>query len=119
MIEEHFSKAGLPLWPKQPQAKSSKGANITMLRYPLLTQKKWEIIDMAAKQGLDIAGWYASPVHPLHGDDLAKVGYQERTCLNAENLISKLIHLPTGTALNKRRLEAMMKIICKIMRGDL
>ena len=112
MIEESFSKAGLPLWPKQNQA------TITMLRYPLLTQKKWEIINLAGKQGLDIAGWYASPVHPLYGDDLAKVGYQEGICLNAENLINKLIHLPTGTSLNKRRLEAMMKIICKIILND-
>jgi dTDP-4-amino-4,6-dideoxygalactose transaminase len=112
MIEEYFSKAGLSLWPKQSQA------NITMLRYPLLTQKKWEIINLAGKQGLDIAGWYASPVHPLYGDDLAKVGYQEGTCLKVESMINRLIHLPTGTSLNKRRLEAMMKIICKIIRSD-
>jgi perosamine synthetase len=111
-IEEYFNKAGLPLWPKPSQA------DITMLRYPLLTQKKSEIVNQAAKQGLDIAGWYISPVHPLIGDDLAKVGYQQGSCPKAESTINQLIHLPTGSSLNKRRLEAIIKIICKIMRSD-
>jgi perosamine synthetase len=105
MIEKYFNKAGLLLWPKQSQA------NITMLRYPLLTQKKWEIINMAGKQGLDIAGWYTSPVHPLHGDDLTKVDYAKGSCRKAEAMINQLIHLPTGLFLNEHKLEAMLKII--------
>jgi dTDP-4-amino-4,6-dideoxygalactose transaminase len=112
MIEEYFNKAGLPLWSKQPQA------NITMLRYPFLTHKKWEIIHQAGKCGLDIAGWYASPVHPLSGDDLAKVDYHQGCCLKVEDMIERLVHLPTGASLNKHRLEAMMKIITTTLNGD-
>jgi dTDP-4-amino-4,6-dideoxygalactose transaminase len=112
MIEEYFSKARLPLWPKPEQA------DITMLRYPLLARKKPEIVNQAGKQGLDIAGWYISPVHPLQGDDLAKVGYHKGSCPKAENAINQLVHLPTGSPLNNRRLEAMIKIICKIIRSD-
>jgi perosamine synthetase len=105
MIEEYFNKAGLPLWPKLPQA------NITMLRYPLLARKKWEIIHQAGKCGLDIAGWYSSPVHPLYGKDLAKVDYRLGSCLKVEGMIERLVHLPTGASLNERRLNAMMKVI--------
>jgi dTDP-4-amino-4,6-dideoxygalactose transaminase len=107
MIEDYFNKAGLSLWPKQSQA------NITMLRYPLLTKNKLEIVRQACKQGLDVAGWYISPVHPLVGDDLAKVDYGKGCCPKAESMIEQLIHLPTGASLNKPRLEAMMKIICR------
>jgi len=109
MIEKYFDKAGLPLWPKQNEA------NVTMLRYPLLTQKKTEIVNQAGKQGLDIAGWYLSPVHPLQGDDLAKAGYHKGSCRKAEIMINQLIHLPTGPSLNEQRLEAMIEIICRII----
>jgi perosamine synthetase len=105
MIEESFSNAGLSLWPKQPQA------DITMLRYPLRVYKKWEIIHRAGIRGLDIAGWYFSPVHPLGGDDLTKVNYCQGSCPISEGTIGRLVHLPTGPSFNERKLRAMMKII--------
>jgi len=105
MIEEYFTNAGLSLWPKQPEA------NITLMRYPLRVYKKWEIVHRAGIRGLDIAGWYVSPVHPLSGDDLAKVDYHTGSCPRAEGTIERLVHLPTGPSLNKHKLEAMMRII--------
>ncbi len=105
MIEEYFSDAGLSLWPIEPQA------NITMMRYPLRVYKKWEIVHRAGIRGLDIAGWYTSPVHPLSDADLAKVDYRLGYCPRAEGTIERLIHLPTGPSLNKRKLQAMMKIL--------
>jgi len=105
MIEESFSDAGLSLWPKQPQA------NITMMRYPLRVYKKWEIVHRAGIQGLDIAGWYSSPVHPLGDSDLTKLDYHTGSCPRAEGTIERLVHLPTGPSLNKQKLEAMMAII--------
>jgi dTDP-4-amino-4,6-dideoxygalactose transaminase len=105
MIEESFSDAGLSLWPKQPEAK------ITMMRYPLRVYKKWEKVHRAGIRGLDIAGWYISPVHPLSGDDLAKVDYHTGSCPRAEGMIERLVHLPTGPSLNKHKLDAMMKIL--------
>jgi perosamine synthetase len=105
MIEESFSDAGISLWPKQPQA------DITLMRYPLRVYKKWEIVHRAGIRGLDIAGWYVSPVHPLSDDDLAKVDYRRGCCPRAEGTIERLVHLPTGQSLNKHKLQAMMKII--------
>ncbi|MGA2171949.1 MAG: DegT/DnrJ/EryC1/StrS family aminotransferase [Sedimentisphaerales bacterium] len=111
MIEESFSDAGLSLWPRQPQAKSPKGADITMMRYPLRVYKKWEIVHRGGVRGLDIAGWYISPIHPLSGNDLAKVDYHTGSCPRAEGTIERLVHLPTGPSLNERKLEAMIRII--------
>jgi dTDP-4-amino-4,6-dideoxygalactose transaminase len=109
MIEESFSNAGLSLWPKQPQA------NITMMRYPIRVYKKWEIVHQAGIRGLDIAGWYSSPVHPLCARDLAKVDYHTGSCPRAEGTIERLVHLPTGPSLNKHKLEEMMKILNGIL----
>ncbi|MBN2018720.1 MAG: DegT/DnrJ/EryC1/StrS aminotransferase family protein [Sedimentisphaerales bacterium] len=105
MIEEYFSNAGLSLWPKPPQA------NITLMRYPLRVYKKWEIVHKGGIRGLDIAGWYSSPVHPLGGKDLAKVDYKEGSCPRAEGTIERLIHLPTDESLNERKMKAMIRII--------
>lgn len=105
MIEEHFNKAGLPLWPKPIEA------DVTMLRYPTLTEHKSRTLNQARKQKLDAAGWYMSPVHPLQGNDLAKVDYHSGSCQKAENMISQLVHLPTGAGLKKQSLGAIMRII--------
>ena len=107
MIEEHSNKAGLPLWPKPDEA------DVTMLRYPILTPYKSRIVQHARKQKLDAASWYMSPIHPLQGDDLARVGYHSGSCRKAEDMIRQLVHLPTGCWLNKQNLEAMVKIISK------
>lgn len=105
MIEEYFSRAGLALWPKPDEA------DVTMLRYPVLTPHKSRIMERVRKQKLDVAGWYMSPVHPLQGDDLAKVNYHSGNCQRAEDMINRLVHLPTGLTLKKQSLEAMARII--------
>jgi perosamine synthetase len=105
MIEQYFSNAGLSLWPKPPEA------NITLMRYPLRIYKKWEKVHRAGIRGLDIAGWYSSPVHPLGERDLVKVDYHPGCCPRAEGTIGRLVHLPTGPSLNKHKLQAMMKIL--------
>jgi dTDP-4-amino-4,6-dideoxygalactose transaminase len=105
MIEQYLRKTDLALWPKPAEA------DVTMLRYPVLTPHKPKIIKHAHKQRFDIAGWYMSPVHPLQGDNLAKVDYHSGSCQRAEIMISQLIHLPTGVRLNKQNLEAMVRII--------
>jgi dTDP-4-amino-4,6-dideoxygalactose transaminase len=107
MLEQSFTNAGLSLWPKQPQA------DITMLRYPLRVYKKWAKVHQAGIRGLDIAGWYSSPIHPLTGADLAKVDYEVGSCPRAEGTIERLVHLPTGPSLNKHKLEEMIRIIQK------
>jgi dTDP-4-amino-4,6-dideoxygalactose transaminase len=106
MIEEHLNKVGLGLWPKPDEA------DVTMLRYPVLTPHKSKIIRQARKQKLDISAWYISPVHPLQGDDLAKVDYHIGSCQKVEDMIKQLVYLPTGLTLNKQSLEAMVRIIC-------
>ena len=108
MIEDAFSNAGISLWPVEPQAK------ITMMRYPLRVYKKWEIVHRAGIRGLDIAGWYVSPVHPLSDKDLAKVDYRRGCCPRAEGTIERLVHLPTGPSLNKHKLDAMINVITSI-----
>jgi len=105
LIKDCLSKAALPLWPVPSEAE------VTMLRYPVLVSNKDEILTKARKATLDIAGWYLTPVHPLQNNDLAKVDYQPGSCTRAEEMIKRLIHLPTGLWLNRRTLKAMVRTI--------
>ncbi|MFC1677030.1 DegT/DnrJ/EryC1/StrS family aminotransferase [Planctomycetota bacterium] len=105
IIEDKLCKSGLNLWPRPTSA------DVVMLRYPVLTAHKTRIIEKARKQNLDIAGWYTSPVHPLHGDDLTKVNYHLGDCHDVESIIEQLVHLPTGLGVNSSKTETMIKII--------
>ena len=104
MIEQYLSKAGLALWPKP------KEVDATLLRYPVTTSDKPKILKESRRK-LDIAAWYESPVHPLKGSDLSKVNYHAGSCQKVEDMIGQLAYLPTGLTLNKRSLEAMLRII--------
>jgi dTDP-4-amino-4,6-dideoxygalactose transaminase len=104
-IEEMLSRAHLPLWPISPHA------DITMPRYPILVSEKDKILEKAKKAKVDIAGWYNSPVHPFMGSELQNVDYQPGSCPDSENIIKQLVHIPTGSNLNKKKLEIMIKIL--------
>jgi dTDP-4-amino-4,6-dideoxygalactose transaminase len=103
VIEKCFREAGLALWPKPAEAE------VTMLRYPVLTTQKPRVLMKARERNLDIAGWYESPVHPLQGAELARVDYRLGSCQRGEDTISRLVHLPTGCELNEQSLEAMVR----------
>ena len=105
LIEKMLRDSEIKLWPISPQA------DVTLLRYPILTNKKSEILNQSEKSGLNLAGWYNTPVHPLKGNDLKKVDYEVGMCPNAEKLISKLAHIPTDYQLTKQKLKKMIDII--------
>ena len=105
LIKEAFTKAGLPLWPIQREA------DITMLRYPLLSAHKKEILQVARQKKLDIAGWYNSPVHPLSGSNLAKVDYQPGSCPKTELFVKKVVHIPTAITMDNLQLDKIISIL--------
>lgn len=105
LIKNAFTKAGLPLWP------IPRETDITMLRYPLLSAHKKEILRVARQKKLDIAGWYNSPVHPLENENLAKVGYRMGDCPQSESFITRLLHIPTGPSLSRGKLDSMIGIL--------
>ena len=82
-----------------------------MLRYPILTQHKETILEKARRQGIDLEGWYDSPVHPLDGEDLKKVSYHKGDCQRAESMLGRLVHLPTGYSFRKEDLGRVLILL--------
>jgi len=88
-------------WPIPEKAKP------VLLRYPFFVKDKERILYAARKKGLDIAGWFETPVHPLSGDDLEKVGYHQGTCPYSEYVASTIIQIP----INAKGDESALKFL--------
>jgi dTDP-4-amino-4,6-dideoxygalactose transaminase len=60
---------------------------------------------------LDIAGWYLTPIHPVAELDYDKIGYKTGLCINSEQMINRVVHLPTGKGLTQDSLIAIIDIL--------
>jgi perosamine synthetase len=105
IIEEELVRSGLDLWPRPAKA------DVVMLRYPILTQHKETILEKARRQGIDLEGWYDSPVHPLDGEDLKKVSYHKGDCQRVETMLARLVHLPTGYSFSRECLSGVLSLL--------
>lgn len=81
------------------------------LRVPLRVRDKPRALAEADAAAIDIAGWYASPAHPLEGAALAALGYRSGDCPAAEQAFAQGVTLPTRPALSSRALDAAMRIV--------
>jgi len=104
-IAQALRASGLPVWPPGPDCEP------VMLRYPIRTSAKAEVLARATEASIDLAGWYATPVHPLEGEALRAVGYEPGTCPRAEDLIRHTVTLPTGPTFSPAMLEKAIGIL--------
>lgn len=74
-------------------------------RYPLLAENKEVLLGEARKANIEMAEWYATPVHPLGGRELALVNYTEGECPNAEKRCGQIITLPTHAKVGRSDFE--------------
>lgn len=74
----------------------SPGADPVFGRYPMLVEDKKRWIERAQKAKVELADFYATPVHPLKGEALLSVGYRPGSCPNAEWVSERIVSLPTG-----------------------
>ena len=104
-IERELLENGMQLWPKQ------SNADVTYLRYPVRVSAKSELLSRASKLSVDLAGWYSSPVHPLNGQSLNKVGYFTGMADQAEKSIEQIVHMPTGKRVTSRKINLIIQLI--------
>lgn len=65
-------------------------------RYPVLVENKAAWIEGAKDARVELADFYSTPIHPLSGEGLLKVGYEPGSCPNAEWVAGRIVSLPTG-----------------------
>jgi dTDP-4-amino-4,6-dideoxygalactose transaminase len=78
-------------------------------RYPLVIDRKQEVLALAPRFRVELADWYATPVHPLAGSALEAAGYRMGACPNAERLTAHVISLPTGPLVDDAQIERAVR----------
>lgn len=74
-------------------------------RYPLLVEDKHRWVEGARAARVELADFYATPVHPLKGKALFRVGYEPGSCPNAEWISDRIVSLPTGPQTDRRQIQ--------------
>ncbi len=78
-------------------------------RYPLLVDDKPNWIDGARDAKVELADFYNTPVHPLRGDVLRRVGYEPGSCPNAEWISDHVLSMPTGSRVTASQIERTVR----------
>ncbi len=72
----------------------------SLLRFPVLVEKREEVMQLLRKQGIYIGKWYAEVIDP-NGTQFKKVGYTIGSCVYAEYVAKRIVNLPTYPAMSK------------------
>jgi dTDP-4-amino-4,6-dideoxygalactose transaminase len=82
-----------------------------LIRYPLMTKNKSELLEKAREAKIEIGNWFLSPVHPLTAGDLSIAGYEPGKCPVAEEAASSCINLPLYDKIREKELQAIFDFI--------
>ena len=64
-------------------------------RYPLRLNNKPSVLREARKCNIELAEWYATPIHPIPADQGQAINYLRGQCPNAEKRAAEVVSLPT------------------------
>lgn len=86
-------------------------ADAVYSRFPLFVSNKQEVLDVAAKRNLEVAAWFATPVHPLEGAELELVHYRPGSCPEAERAAGRILSLPVHPRVTPSFQAAVVELI--------
>ncbi len=81
-----------------------------LLRFPLLVEKRDELVAILKKNNVYIGKWYAEIIDPK-GVDYKKIFYQRGSCPNAEYIATKIINLPTYPTMTEMDAQKVIFLI--------
>jgi perosamine synthetase len=87
------------------------GSVTVWARYPLLSREKATLLRAARRANVELAEWYATPVHPLADDELARVHYTPGTCPHAETRSAQVVTLPTHPRVRQRDIDRAIALL--------
>jgi perosamine synthetase len=68
--------------------------DVTYVRYPVLVDDKQRALALARRARVEVADWYATPVHPLPPAAWHQVGYSAGSCPEAERRAAHFVSFP-------------------------
>lgn len=79
-------------------------------RFPLWVDEKDSVLGRARSLGVELAGWYSSPVHPLGRAEWMSVGYEPGACPNAERASKHIVSLPVHRRVSERYIDRVISM---------
>jgi len=83
-------------------------------RYPLFARNKIVLLAAARAANVELADWYATPVHPLYGRELELVHYKRGCCPNAEVRGGEVVTLPNQQTVGKGEVDRAIRFLNKL-----
>lgn len=80
-------------------------------RYPVFSEEKRMLLEAARRVRVELADWYATPVHPLAGAELGRVQYTPGACPNAEARSAQVVTLPTHPRVRQRDIDRAVALL--------
>jgi perosamine synthetase len=87
------------------------GADAVFSRFPLFISNRPEVLEVAAKRNLEVAAWFATPIHPLDGSELELVHYRPGSCPQAERAARRIVSLPVHPRVSPSFQAAVIELI--------
>ena len=82
------------------------------LRYPLLVERRGELLRAAQAERLEIGDWMNAPLHPQEAD--ARIfGYERGMCPIADEVAARVINLPTHRHIDEREAERILEFMSR------
>lgn len=81
-----------------------------LLRFPVLTEKRDEIMQKLKKHRIYVGKWYSEIIDPK-GVDFESIGYKMGSCPRAEYVASRILNLPTYPTLSNKQAQKIVKLL--------
>jgi len=92
----------------------SKDSNTVFARYPLIAQHKATLLMKARRANVELAEWYATPIHPISEKDWPLIYYEAGSCPNAELRCEQVVTLPTHPAVKQRDIDRAVRFLNQV-----
>jgi perosamine synthetase len=94
------------------------GVDAVFARYPLRVHDKPGVLKAARKANVELAEWYATPIHPLQPKDWRLVHYLAGSCPNVERRCAEVVTLPTHPAVARRDVVRTLRFLGTVRQTE-
>ena len=82
-----------------------------LARFPVLVEDKQAFLAEARQRRVEVAEWYATPVHPVPVDKAVAYNYRAGSCPEAEERGKELVSLPLGRRVTRTYMDRLCALI--------
>lgn len=87
------------------------GCDWVPCRFPLRAVDKPSLLRKARAANVELAEWYATPIHPLKREEWPLIHYQPGSCLAAEQRCVEIVTLPTHPTVSRADVRRAVNFI--------